>query len=399
MSQAPISSEADLRVQRRIAFFDGRASFEQEWPELARHINRVFDLGKYSHGALTTELEESIKAYTHARYAIGVNSGTDALELVLRAAGIGEGDEVIVPAFTFFASASSVCRVGATPVFADIEPGSYAIAPESVRTAMSDRTKAIMPVHLFTQMADMSTLREIAEEAHAILIEDSAEAIGMFYGGVHAGLLGKAGVLSFFPTKTLGALGDAGMVITDDPVLADRCAIMRHHGRMGETIGRISGISNAAALSGMNSKMDEIQAAVLLTRLASLGRMISRRADLAAYYTRRLAGIAEVSTPVIVERAAAVNGVWYVYVIEAQRRDALARYLAEEGIETEVYYPVPLHRQPCFAFLNGARGDCPEAERAAERTLALPFYPDLGFDGAEFVCRAIEGFYRQGLAC
>jgi dTDP-4-amino-4,6-dideoxygalactose transaminase len=256
-----------------------------------------------------------------------------------------------------------------------------------------------MPVHLFAQMADMSALRKIAEETGVMLIEDSAEGIGMYYGGVHAGLLGAGGVLSFFPTKTLGALGDAGMVITDDPLLADRCSIMRHHGRIGETVGRISGISNAATVSGMNSKMDEIQAAVLLTRLVRLADAISRRSELAEFYTQRLAGIAEVRTPVIAARDAPANAVWYVYVIQAEHRDALAGHLARAGIETEVYYPIPLHLQPCFGFLGGAKGDCPEAEKAAKRTLALPFYPDLGLRRAEDVSIAIEEFYSRGAAC
>jgi dTDP-4-amino-4,6-dideoxygalactose transaminase len=203
-------------------------------------------------------------------------------------------------------------------------------------------------------------------------------------------------VLSFFPTKTLGAIGDAGMVITDDPLIADRCAVLRHHGRMGTTVGRISGISNAASVSGTNSKMDEIQAAVLLTRLAHLRAAIDRRAELAAYYTERLAGVSEVDTPVLVPRAAATGPVWYVYLIQADRRDALVDCLARAGIQTEIYYPTPLHRQPCFAALGHRRGEFPVAEAAAERAVALPLYPDLTTDQVDRVCSVIERCYAGG---
>ena len=379
-----------------VPFFDGRGSFAEEWADIERHVNDVFDQGKYSHGRKTEELEEAIKRFTGARYAIGMNSASDALLLLLRAAGVGRGDEVIVPCFTFFASAAAVHHVGARPVFVDIEPSSYALDPEAVRAAITDRTKAIMPVHLFNQMADMTAISRIAAAARLTVIEDSAEAIGMFYGGAHAGLIGRGGVLSFFPTKTLGAIGDAGMVITNDELVADRCAVLRHHGRMGLTVGRISGISNAAGTSGTNSKMDEVQAAVLLPRLARLNRAIAKRAELARHYTERLAAVPEVTVPTLVSRPAATNPVWYVYLIEAQRRDELAAELATMGIETEIYYPRPLHLQPCFAGLGHGPGSFPVAELASERALALPLYPDLTERGADRVCNAIERFYRRG---
>jgi dTDP-4-amino-4,6-dideoxygalactose transaminase len=327
------------------------------------------------------------------------------LLLLLRAAGIGAAgygsagttaDEVIVPCYTFFASASAVCHAGARPVFVDVEPGSYGADPAAVRAAITERTKAIMPVHLFNQMADMGAIGAIAEDAGIPVIEDSAEAIGMTHGGVHAGLLGLGGVLSFFPTKTLGAIGDAGMVITDDRLVADRCAVLRHHGRMGVTVGRISGISNAASVSGTNSKMDEIQAAVLLTRLVHLRSAIARRAELADRYTERLAAVPGVRTPAVVPRAVPATPVWYVYLIEADRRDALVERLTEAGVETEVYYPTPLHLQPCFAGLGHRRGEFPVAEAAAERALALPLYPDLAPSQLDRVCSVIERFYGGG---
>lgn len=379
-----------------VPFFDGRDSFAEEWSDIERHVNDVFDWGKYSHGRKTEELEEAVKRFTGARYAIGMNNASDALLLLLRAAGVGRDDEVIVPCFTFFASASAVHHVGARPVFVDIEPSSYALDPDAVCAAITDRTKAIMPVHLFNQMADMTAIGRIAAGARLTVIEDSAEAIGMFHGGTHAGLIGRGGVLSFFPTKTLGAIGDAGMVITNDELIGDRCAVLRHHGRMGLTVGRISGISNAAGVSGTNSKMDEVQAAVLLPRLARLNRAIAKRAELARQYTDRLAGLPEVTVPRLVSRPVATNPVWYVYLIEAERRDELAAHLASLGIETEIYYPRPLHLQPCFAALGHGPGSFPVAERVSQRALALPLYPDLTARMVDQVCGAIERFYRRG---
>ncbi|WP_245847824.1 DegT/DnrJ/EryC1/StrS family aminotransferase [Lentzea kentuckyensis] len=377
-------------------FFDARASFESEWPDLEQHLNDVFDLSKYSHGVKTEQLEQEIARFTGARYAIGMNSATDALILLMRAAGIGPGDEVIVPCYSFFATASTVWHTGARPVFVDVEPGTYAIDPGAIKAAITERTKAIMPVHLFNQMADMAAITAVAAEAGVAVIEDSAEAIAMFQSGVHAGLHGLGGVLSFFPTKTLGALGDAGMVITDDKIVADRCAVLRHHGRMGTTVGRISGISNAAAVSGTNSKTDEVQAAVLLTRLPRLNRAVARRAELARRYDEGLAGIRQVRRPSVVDRGVAANPVWYVYLVEAERRDELADRLAQEGIGTETYYPRPLHLQPCFAELGHRPGDFPVAEAAAERALALPLYPDLLPGQVDRVCLVIEQFYTGG---
>lgn len=388
-----------------VPFFDGRASFDRQWPELSAHLDDMFDNGKFSHGLKTEQFEAAIAEFTGARHAIGMNSATDALVLLLRAAGIGTAgygidgsadDEVIVPCYTFFASASSICHAGARPVFVDVEPGSYAAQPAAIEAAITDRTKAIMPVHLFNQLADMPAITAVAQRTGVPIIEDSAEAIGMWHGGVHAGLSGLGGVLSFFPTKTLGAIGDAGMVITDNPLIADRCAVLRHHGRMGVTVGRISGISNAASVSGTNSKMDEIQAAVLLTRLAHLPTAIARRAELAARYTRRLAGVPGVRTPVVLPRNASADPVWYVYLIEADRRDDLVEHLTSTGIGTEVYYPVPLHLQPCFAELGHREGEFPVAEAAARRAVALPLYPDLTMDQVDRVCDVIESYYAGG---
>jgi dTDP-4-amino-4,6-dideoxygalactose transaminase len=382
-----------------VPFFTQAASFDAWWPEITRHLNDVFDRGKFSHGRKVEQLEQAIAEYTGARFAVAVNNGTDALTLLLRAAGVGPGDEVVVPAFTFVASASSVALAGARPVFADIDPVTYGIDPDSAAAAVTPRTTAIMPVHLFNQLCDMAGVLEVASRHQLTVLEDSAEAIGMRWDGKHAGLLGAGGVLSFFPTKTLGAIGDAGMIITDDPELAERAGMLRHHGRIGRTIDHIAGISNLSGASGTNSKMDDIQAAVLLAKLPHLDNDIAKRARLAAAYDERLRGVPGVlKTPTVVPRPVPADPVHYVYLIEAERRDDLVAHLTAQGIGTEVYYPVPLHAQPVFADLGYRAGQFPHAEAACRQTVGLPFYADLTDDGVDRVSEAIREFYTGSAA-
>ncbi|AKH82319.1 aminotransferase DegT [Streptomyces sp. CNQ-509] len=381
-----------------VPFFSQARSFTELWPQISDHVNAVFDRGKYSHGRQVGQLERAVAEYTGARHALGVNSGTDALVLLLRAAGIGPGDEVIVPAFTFFATASSVTMAGARPVFADITAdGDYALDAGSAEALVTERTKAVMPVHLFHQLAAMDRLTELARRHDLKLLEDSAEGIGMRWDGVHAGLLGAGGVLSFFPTKTLGALGDAGMILTDDDDIAQQAAILRHHGRMGKTLDHIAGISNLSGVSGTNSKMDDVQAAVLLAKLTRLDADIARRRELAAAYDERLRGQEGIhSLPRLVPRPAQADPVFYVYLIEVEKRDELVEFLTARGIGTETYYPRPLHLQPCYAGPEHPEGSLPVAERTCKRTLALPFYPDLTEDQVDIVCGAVADFYAGG---
>ncbi|WNV88990.1 DegT/DnrJ/EryC1/StrS family aminotransferase [Umezawaea sp. Da 62-37] len=382
-----------------IPFFTQASSFERCWPEISRHLNALLDRGKYSHGRQVVELEGVLADYTGAAHVLAVNSGTDALTLLLRAAGVRRGDEVVVPAFSFVATASSVSLALATPAFADIDPESYALDPESAEAAVTDRTAAIMPTHLFWQMADMTGIGEVAARHDLALVEDSAEAIGMRWDGTHAGLLGKGGVLSFFPTKTLGALGDAGAILTNDPTVAELAGTLRHHGRMGRTTDHIAGISNLSGASGTNSKMDDVQACVLMGKLPHLDDDIARRAQLAEAYTERLSGVPGVlRLPSLAKREVRTDPVFYVYVIEVERREELVGHLTRQGIGTEVYYPTPLHLQPCFAHLGHRRGDFPNAEAACERTLALPFHHDLDEDTVDRVCEAIRTFYAGSRA-
>jgi dTDP-4-amino-4,6-dideoxygalactose transaminase len=354
---------------------------------MRRSFSDLESSARYVQGGLVDRLESEIRRYTGARHAIAVGNGTDALILALRAAGIGPGDEVVVPAFTFIASASSVAHAGARPVFADIDPLTYALDPEAVPATIGPRTAAIMPVHLFSQPADMPRLLDIAAGHGIPVIEDSAEGIGMRVAGRHTGLLGMAGVLSFFPTKTLGALGDAGMVLTDDDEIARYC-------REGRDSGEDAPFAVRDGYPGIGSRMDEIQATVLLHRLAHLDADIDQRRRLAERYDKRLCGLPEVTTPRLAPPAGS-DTVYYTYVIEAERRDELVAFLRERGIGTETYYPLPLHRQPCFGYLGHRPGDFPVAERACQRTVALPLYPDLADDQVDEVCAAVIDFYGR----
>jgi dTDP-4-amino-4,6-dideoxygalactose transaminase len=384
----------DLATQHSVPFFTQSATFETLWPLIGAHLNDVMDRGKYSHGRKVAEFEAALAEWTGARHVVGVNSGTDALVLLLRACGLRPGEEVIVPAFSFIATASAVVLARGRPVFADIDPLSYAIDPQSLAQAVTPRTRMVMPVHLFCQLADMHGVLAVAARHGLTVVEDSAEALGMRWDGIHAGLLGAGGVLSFFPTKTLGAIGDAGAILTDDPQVAQTAAALRHHGRFGRTLDNFALIATATAVSGVNSKMDDIQAAVLTAKLTRVGEDIARRAQLAAAYTEALQAIpGVVRLPTIVARRAATNAVFYVYLIEVERRDQLAGYLADQGVETDTYYPTPLHLQPCFADLGYSRGDFPHAEAACDRAIALPLYPDLSLRDVDRVCELIRRFY------
>nr|WP_285563013.1 DegT/DnrJ/EryC1/StrS family aminotransferase [Streptomyces hygroscopicus] len=376
-----------------IPFFSQAATFERLWPAVEKALEDVFDSGKFSHGKQVGELETALAEYTGARHVIGVNSGTDALVLLLRACGLRPADGVLVPAYSFFATASAVELAGGRPQFVDIDPETYAMDPTALDAAVTPRSRFVMPVHLFHTMADVEAVQAVARRHGLTVVEDSAEAIGMRRHGVHAGLHGVGGVLSFFPSKTLGAIGDAGAVLTDDPEVADTVAALRHHGRGGPTLNDFPAISTQSALVGGNSKMDDIQAAVLLAKLPLLEEHIARRAALAAAYTARLRDLPGVlRLPRTTAERPDDRDVHYVYLIETEHRDALAAHLARQGIGTEVYYPLPLPHQPAFGHLGHRPGDFPHAEAAARHALALPFHPDLRPGDLDRVCDTLGSF-------
>ncbi|GGX96514.1 aminotransferase DegT [Streptomyces minutiscleroticus] len=380
-----------------VPFFSQAATFERLWPLIEARVHQVFDRGKFSHGRQVAELEGALAAYTGADHVVAVNSGTDALVLLLRACGLRPGDGVLVPAYSFVATASSVVLAGGRPQFVDIDPVTYAMDPAALAAAVTPASRFVLPAHLFCRMADMGALAAVAARHGLTLVEDSAEAIGMRQGGRHAGLHGAGGVLSFFPSKTLGALGDAGAVLTDDPRVAERVAALRHHGRPGPTLDDFPAIATVSTLPGLNSKADDLQAAVLLAKLTCLDRDIAFRAVLGEAYRRRLTGVPGITRlPRAPARGPDDADVLYVYLIEAERRDALAAHLARRGIGTEVYYPFPLPLQPAFARLGHRPGDFPHAEAAAGRALALPLYPDLTLDQVDRVCAEIRAFCAGG---
>ncbi|WP_312864628.1 DegT/DnrJ/EryC1/StrS family aminotransferase [Saccharopolyspora phatthalungensis] len=377
-----------------VPFFSQAATFERLWPVIEANLTAVFDNGKFSHGRQVAELERALAEYTGAAHVIGVNSGTDALVLLLRASGIRPGDGVLVPAYSFVATATSVVLAGGRPQFVDIDPVSYALHPDALASAVTAGSRFVMPVHLFCRMADMTAISAVADRHQLTLVEDSAEGIGMWQKGAHAGLHGVGGVLSFFPSKTLGAIGDAGAVLTNDPTVAELVSGLRHHGRFAPTLDNFPGISTETGMCGTNSKMDDIQAAVLLAKLTELDRDIARRAELAKAYQERLRGVPGiVRLPETVDRRSDAADVFYVYLVEVDRRDELVEHLARQGVGTEVYYPTPLHLQPCFAELGYRRGDFPNAEAASQRAVALPLYPDLDVTELDRVCEAIREFY------
>jgi dTDP-4-amino-4,6-dideoxygalactose transaminase len=380
-----------------IPFFSQAESFRRQWPAVRANLEKVLDNGKFSHGRQVADFELALADYTGARYAVGVNSGTDALVLLLLACGLRPGDEVLVPAYSFVASASAVVLAGGVPRFVDIDPATYAMDPAALAASVTERCRFVMPVHLFHRLADLTAIGAVAARHGLTMVEDSAEAIGMALHGRHAGLHGAGGVLSFFPSKTLGALGDAGAVLTDDPGIAARVGGLRHHGRLARTLDHFPGISSETELVGVNSKMDDIQAAVLRAKLSTLDEDIRRRDELAQAYQRGLAGIPGiVALPRPPDPGSAERGVWYVYLIQTRHRDELAAFLAARGIGTETYYPVPLHRQPCFDRLGHRQGEFPNAEAAAERAIALPLYPDLKLSQVDLVCAAVRAGLEVG---
>ncbi len=384
-----------------VPLLDLRAQYATLRDDIERAIREVCESQRFILGPNVAELERRVAEYSNARHAIGVSSGTDALLVALMALGIEPGDEVITSTFTFFATGGVIARLNARPVFCDIDEATFNLSPDAVADFLSQdcerrdgrlvnkRTggtvKAIMPVHLYGQMADMDALMELARTYGLAVVEDAAQAIGSALpDGRRAGSIGDIGCFSFFPTKNLGAFGDGGMCVTNDDELAHKLRILRVHG--GEP-------KYFHAVVGGNFRLDELQAAVLLVKLAHLDEWTEARQANAARYTQLFAGSAggAVRTPSIVD---GYRHIFNQYVIRVDRRDELRAYLAKERIGTEIYYPLPLHRQECFRYLEYAEGACPVAERAAGETLALPIYPELSPEQIDYVAERIARFYE-----
>lgn len=347
-----------------IPMVDLKAQLRELKDEILSSLDEVISSTAFILGPKLKELEQTIAGYHKVNSAIGVASGTDALHLSLIAAGIGKGDEVITTPFTFFATVESILYTGATPVFVDIEPDTFNINPALIESKVTEKTKAILPVHLYGHPADMNKIMEIARKYNLMVIEDCAQAFGANIKGKPVGSFGIAGAFSFYPSKNLGAYGDGGMVITDDQGLAERVRQLRNHGSSAQYVHDII---------GFNSRLDEIQAAILLIKFKRIGQYNELRRKKAHLYNEHLKDC-EVNPPA--ERPGYYH-VYHQYTIRSPKRDELQKTLKDRGISSVVYYPVPLHLQKALSFLGYREGSLPEAERASKEVLSLPIYPEL----------------------
>lgn len=380
-----------MKTQLKVPLLDLTAHHAPLREELLRAVQEVFDSGHFINGPQVAAFEEEAAAYCGAKHAVGVSSGSDALIVALMALGVGPGDEVVCPSFTFFATAGAVARVGAKPVFVDSDPESFNVDPSAMAAAITKKTKALIPVHLYGQCADLDPILAAARKAGVPVVEDAAQAIGAQYKGRASGTLGDLGCLSFFPTKNLGALGDAGMVLTNDDQLAAKLKLLRNHGAEPKYYHDVV---------GGNFRLDALQAAALRVKLRHLeGWHDARRRNAKRY--QALFGATSllkdglVELPKTTAPAGRRDHIFNQFVVRVQRRDALRAFLSQEGVSTEIYYPVPLHLQKCFAHLGGKPGDCPVAEKAAAETLALPIYPELSEDQQARVVEAVARFYAR----
>ncbi len=344
-------------------------------------MSEILETGAYVLGKHNRALEEEIAARHGVRHGIAVNSGTDALRIMLDATGIGPGDEVITTAFTFVSSLEVILQAGAKPVLVDIEPEGFMLDPRLVEGAVTERTRAIMPVHLFGQLADVESLGNIAESHGLLVLEDAAQAIDSNHNGIFAGNFGAAAGLSFYVTKNLGAAGDAGMILTNDDEIAEKARSMRVHG-----MGRERYYYDYV---GYTSRMDELQAAVLRAKLGRLSEWNQRRQHLAALYNEELAGT-PVRTPAVLPGN---NHTWHQYSIVAPRRDELQAFLKEQGVDSMVYYPVPLHFHQPYRHLANGRGSLPVTEEIASSILSLPVHPHLSDEQVRYAAAKVREFY------
>ena len=365
----------------KVPLLDLRAQYATIRDEVRAAIDRVCDSQHFILGPEVSALESEVAAYCDVGFAIGVSSGTDALLLALMALGIGPGDEVLTSTYSFFATGGTIARLGARPVFVDIERASFNLDPDQLVSRITPRTKAIIPVHLFGRCCDMDAVGAVAHAHGLAVIEDAAQAIGALDDRRRvAGTIGTAGCLSFFPTKNLGGFGDGGMVLTNDAQLAERMRILRVHG---------SKPKYHHALVGGNFRLDALQAAVLRVKLKFLASWTKARRENAEQYRRLFqeSGLDRIALPE--DRP---GHIYNQFVIRCQERDPLQRFLAERGVGTEVYYPIPLHLQPCFKDLGYREGDLAEAEAAAREALALPIYPELEESAQRYVVSQIREF-------
>jgi hypothetical protein len=345
-------------------FLDLNIQYNLIKEEVDRAVQKVLDSSQFIDGEETKKFERNIAKLCGTKYAVSVDSGTDALFLSLKALGVKNGDEVITTPFSFIATVEVIANLGARPVLADIDPTSFNISPSEIRKKITEKTKVILPVHLFGNPAEMKEIKKIAEDYKLKIVEDAAQAIGSKYDNHPIGGIGDIGCFSFYPTKNLGAYGDGGMVVTNDKKIAEKIRLLRNHGS--------SPRKKYLNLSlGTNSRLDEIQAAILRVKMNHLSDWNNKRAEIASYYNKMLRGVEK---PQILKNR---DHVFHQYTIRLKRRDDLKKYLEKKGIPTRIYYPIPLHLQPALSYLNYKKGGFPEAEKASEEVLSLPIYPEI----------------------
>lgn len=357
-----------------IPILDLTAQYRSIKKEIDAAVKRVIDSQHFILGPEVEDFEKDVAAYCGTKYAVGVASGTDALILSLKALGIGPGDEIITTPFTFFATAESISLIGAKPVFVDIDPKTYCINPELIEDKITKKTKAIIPVHLFGQCADMDRILEIAGINNLKVIEDAAQAMGAAYKGKQAGSMGDTGALSFFPSKNLGGFGDGGMVITNNKEIADKIKMLRVHG---------STIRYIHSAVGTNSRLDALQAAILRAKLKHLDKWLEGRRKVAQYYNDNFKNIQTLITPYTPPYN---THTYHLYVLRVMPSpDKLSKFLNDAGIGARTYYPMPLHLQECYRNLGYKKGAFPESESAASQTVSIPLFPELGAKELSFI--------------
>ncbi|HEY0077466.1 MAG TPA: DegT/DnrJ/EryC1/StrS family aminotransferase [Pyrinomonadaceae bacterium] len=367
-----------------IPLVDLQAQYRSIREEMDAALARVVESGAFVMGREVEAFEEAFAEYVGARFCVGLSSGTAAVQLAVTACRIGAGDEVIVPANTFFASAEAVSTAGATPRFVDSDPFSYTIDPSKIESAINERTRAIIPVHLYGQTADLDPIFDIAARHNLSVIEDAAQAHGALYKGRRVGALARAGCFSFYPGKNLGAYGEAGAIVTDDPEVARMARLLRDHG---------SARKYEHEIIGYNFRMEAIQGAVLAAKLPHLERWNELRRRHAARYRELLAE----SGLTLPREMPYARHVYHLFVVQAEARDALREKLGEAGVQTGIHYPIPVHLQPAYASLGHKAGDFPEAERQAASVLSLPMFPELTEEQLVQVSEAIEDAHASGL--
>ncbi len=372
-----------VRTLSTVSFIDLKAQNPIILQEIKLAVNHILDSQQFILKESVKNLEEEVAKKVGTKFAIGVASGSDALYLALWALGVGPGDEVITTPFTFFATAGSISRTGAKPVFVDVDETTFNLNPAQIESKISKKTKAILPVHLFGLCSDVRAILAIAKKHGLFVVEDAAQALGAKMGDGEAGSFGDAGCLSFFPTKNLGGAGDGGIVTTSSLEIADKIRLLRVHGSRKKYYHEVIGI---------NSRLDELQAAVVLAKLKYLDEGNHKRQEAARFYSEQLKGL-PIKTPAT---PAGFKHIFHLYSVLTSRRDELEKFLTQNGIGTGVYYPLPLHLQPCYRDLGYREGDFPVSERLSRESLSLPMYPELPRQAQEQVVQTIRQFFSCG---